>query len=297
MSLSERWRWWIEEPQNPRRAELLRIAMPLVILGFMSARIAHVGDWIGDEGFRVPDLGGDWSQPLYVPPLPMWAAYLVVTTMMASAACVVVGFKTRPAALVCAATLAFVALSDRLAAYSVSKLSPTLMLVIAASTAGTHFSIDAYRKRKRTSKKKKKTKPASWPPGGAIRFAQALPLVIYSASGIAKMRGDWLKDPLVLWTQIHGNYQTWLAFRLASALPAWAWTAMQGTTLAFETLAPLWFLIRPTRRFALLYGLAMHAMIAMLFGPVVWFSLLMMVLLLVGYAPDRFFDLPDRLTT
>lgn len=285
MSLWSRVEYWLEEPQLVVRAEVLRVAAPLVVLGFMAGRIAHVGDWIGGEGFRVPDLGGDWTQPLYVPPLPLWAARAVGALMIASGLSVVVGFKTKWSALVFAATLAFVALSDRLAAYSVSKLGPTIMIAIAASSAGTRLSIDS------RGKKKKKAKLARGAP--ALRFVQALPIVIYSASGIAKMRGDWLKDPLVLWSQMHGNYQTWLAFWLATVLPAWAWTAMQGATLVFEVLAPIWFALRRTRNIALVFGITMHVMIALLFAPVVWFSLLMITLLVAGHLPDRFFEVVE----
>jgi hypothetical protein len=32
----------------------------------------------------------------------------------------------------------------------------------------------------------------------------------------------------------------------------------------------------------------MHAMIGLMFGPVLWFALLMMTLLAAGYLPDRF---------
>ena len=57
---------WLEEPLPVLRIEIVRIAAPLAILGFMSGRLAHADEWIGDAGFRVPDLGGDWRQPIYI---------------------------------------------------------------------------------------------------------------------------------------------------------------------------------------------------------------------------------------
>ena len=104
--------YWLDEPVSASRVEIVRIAIPIVALGFMSERIAHVGEWIGDEGFRVPDLGDDWRQPLYVPPLPMWAAYTIAALMIMSGVFVMLGVRTRVSAIVFAATLAFVALSD-----------------------------------------------------------------------------------------------------------------------------------------------------------------------------------------
>ncbi len=73
----------------------------------------------------------------------------------------------------------------------------------------------------------------------------------------------------------------------------------QGLVLAFEVLAPLWFAWSRTRGLALVFGLGMHAMIGLMFGPVVWFALLMMTLLAAGYLPGRFLApleaLADRL--
>jgi hypothetical protein len=281
---------WLDQPMPVLRIEMVRICAPLAILGFMSTRIAHADEWIGDAGFRVPDLGGDWRQPLYVPALPSGLAWGVAAAMTLSGVACCLGLKTRASALVFASTLAFVALSDRLAAYTVTKLSPVVVLAIALSPAGARLGLEAYWKRKRTGRRPKKLRPL-----GAMRFLQLLVVVIYSASGIAKVRGDWLTEPLVLWSHVHDSYQTSVSFALASILPAWAWTLLQGTSLAFELLAPLWFGLRRTRPWALLFGLSMHAMIGLMFGPVRWFALLMMTLLVAGYLPERFLARLDAL--
>lgn len=284
MTLRSRIAFWLEEPVPLARLALVRILIPLVALGFMSARIAHADHWLGDAGFRVPDLGHHWAQPLYVPPLPSWAAWAVAWTMLASGLATSLGFKTRASALVFAATLVFGALSDRLAAYSVSKLSPVLVLAIAAGPADRVLSVDAWLKRRRTGKIWKTERAC-----GSIRFLQVLPITMYMASGIAKARADWLKEPLVLYSQIHGSYQTWIAYALACAIPAWLWTALQGMVLTFEATAPLTFAWKKTRPYVLVFGLGMHTMIALMFGPVVWFSLLMITLLAAGWLPERYF--------
>jgi hypothetical protein len=43
--------------------------------------------------------------------------------------------------------------------------------------------------------------------------------------------------------------------------------------------------LRFTRRSALAFGVAMHLGIGLMFGPVIWFSLLMIILLGSSYAP------------
>lgn len=281
-------RRWLEEPVPVLRIEIVRIVAPLAVLGFMSGRLAHADEWIGDAGFRVPDLGGDWTQPLYVPALPSWTAWLVAGVMVASGLAVAAGYRTRRSALVFAATLAFVALSDRLAAFTVSKLSPTVMLALAAGPAGRRLGVDAWREARRSGEA-----PPAELPMPAMRFLQLLPVVIYSASGIAKAKGDWWTTPLVLWSHLHDSYQTSLSFGLASILPGWSWNAMQYAVLAFELFAPLWFGMARTRSYALVFGLGMHAMIGLCFGPVLWFALLMMALITGAFLPQRFLDALD----
>jgi uncharacterized membrane protein YphA (DoxX/SURF4 family) len=281
---------WLEEPLPVLRIEIVRIAAPLAILGFMAGRLAHADEWIGDAGFRVPDLGGDWRQPLYIPALPSAVAWAVAATMVASGLSCALGYKTRRSALVFAATLVFVALSDRLAAFTVSKMSPAVVLAIAAGPAGTRLSVDA-----RLRARRHEGAPEAMRPMGSVRFLQLMPVTIYSASGIAKAHGDWLKVPLVLWSHLHDSYQTAISFALASSLPGWSWTLMQGLVLAFEMLAPFWFGFSRTRTYALVFGLGMHAMIGLCFGPVLWFALLMMTLLVGGYLPERLLEPLDRL--
>jgi uncharacterized membrane protein YphA (DoxX/SURF4 family) len=281
---------WLEKPLPVLRIEIVRIAAPLAILGFMAGRLAHADEWIGDAGFRVPDLGGDWRQPLYVPALPSVVAWVVAAAMVTSGLSCALGYKTRRSALVFAATLAFVAVSDRLAAFTVSKMSPAVVLAIAAGPAGTRLGIDA-----RMRARRHEASPETMRSMPSMRFLQLLLVTIYSASGIAKARGDWLSVPLVLWSHLHDSYQTAISFALASALPGWSWTLMQGLVLAFELLAPLWFGLSRTRPYAFVFGLGMHAMIGLCFGPVLWFALLMMTLLVGGYLPQNLLEPLERL--
>src|SRR6185436_14279545 len=119
---------WLFDPQPLIRLEIIRIAAPLAILCFMSSRIAHPADWLSDQGFRIPDLGGDWRQPVSVPPAPLWAAYVISGMLVASGLAVAAGAKTRIASAVFAATLIYVGLADRLTAFTVSKLAPMTAL-------------------------------------------------------------------------------------------------------------------------------------------------------------------------
>jgi vitamin K-dependent gamma-carboxylase len=283
----ERLSRWLEASQPVLRLELVRILAPLAILGFMSSRIAHADEWLGDGGFRVPDLGAsDYRQPLYLPALPSWAAWAVAAAMVASGLAVAAGYRARRAALVFAAVAAFVALSDRLAAFSVSKMAPMIAIALAASPCGRRLSIDAYLARRRDPRAKLPREVRS----GAVRFFQVLLPVIYSASGIAKARGDWLSHPHVLWTHLHDSYQTAVTVVVANTLPAGAWTLLQYVVLTFEAGAPLWFAWSRTRLAALVVGVGMHTMIGLMFGPVRYFAMLMATLLLASFLPSAWLD-------
>jgi uncharacterized membrane protein YphA (DoxX/SURF4 family) len=273
----------IFRPQPIARIEVLRILLPLAILGFLSGRIAHADDWLSDAGFQVPYMAGDWRQPLPLHGIPVWAAWSVCGILIVSGLMTSAGAFTRWASGVFAACLAYVALSDRFAAFTVSKLSPILMFAICVSPAGARWSVDAWRRRRRTPGAALPTRVS----GGCIAFFQILLPVFYFSSGMWKARGEWLAhyDPLVLWTQLHDSYQTPVSWFLANHVPAFGWTWLQWITLVFECGAPLWFAWSRSRPYALAWAIAMHAMIGLMFGPVIWFGLLMIVLLVGSYAP------------
>jgi uncharacterized membrane protein YphA (DoxX/SURF4 family) len=271
------------QPRPIIRLAVLRILAPLVILGFMSSRFLHADDWLSSAGFRVPPLDDDWRQPLNLPPLPVWMAWSVSVALVVSGLATSVGVVTRWSSAVFAALLAYVALADRLAAFTVSKLSPVIVLALCLSPSGARASIDAWRQHRRD--------PGAPRPelvsGGCVSFFQILLPVFYLSSGWSKATGDWLSERYVLWTHLHDSYQTTVSWLAANHLPAWMWTAIQGAVLAFECGAPVWFAVRWTRPYALVFGAGMHLAIGLMFGPVIWFSLLMMTLLVASYAPER----------
>lgn len=283
---------WMARPQPIARLEAIRVLAPLAILLFLSGRIAHADDWLSDAGFRVPHIAGDWRQPLAMAAPPVWLAWTIAAALVASGLATAAGAFTRIASGVFAALLAYVALADRFSSFTVSKVSPVLMFAICVSPAGARWSIDAWRR----------ARPApALVSGGCVRFFQVLLPVFYFSSGVYKLRNDWLVhyEPLVLYTQLHDSYQTIVSWWAANHVPAFAWTAMQWTTLVFEVGAPLWFGLRWTRPFALAYGVAMHALIGLMFGPVLAFALMMIALLVGSYAPvawlERGLDAPARL--
>jgi uncharacterized membrane protein YphA (DoxX/SURF4 family) len=282
----------IFRPQPIARLVALRILAPLAILGFMSSRIAYPDDWLSELGFRVPAISG-WQQPISLPPLPSWAALAVCVALVVSGLATSLGALTRWSSAVFAALLAYVALADRLAAFTVSKISPVIVLVLCLSPSGARASIDAWWRRRRDPEAPRPAQVS----GGCVSFFQIMLPVFYVSSGIAKAKGDWLSEPYVLWTHLHDSYQTAVSWFLANHMPTFGWTAIQGAVLVFECGAPLWFALPFTRRYALVFGATMHLGIGLMFGPVIWFSLLMIILLGSSYAPVTWLErvlLPGR---
>jgi vitamin K-dependent gamma-carboxylase-like protein len=263
-------------PQPIARLEAVRIGAPLAILGFLASRILHADDWLSTSGFHVPAHANDWRQPLELPAVPSWAAWAIAIAIVISGLAVAAGALTRWSTAVFAALLAYVALADRLEAFTVSKLGTSVAVALALTPCGTRFSVDAWRKGGELVEQCS---------GGSVRFFQILVPVFYCASGLCKATHDWLTHRYVMWTYLHDSYQTSVSWFFANHLPPAAWTVMQATTLAFELGAPVWFGLRWTRPYALAYGIAMHVLIGAMFGPVKWFALLMIVLLVAAYAP------------
>jgi len=268
-------------PQPLVRLELIRILVPALVLLFLSSRMAHVDDWIGTAGFHVPDLGrADYRQPLFVPPLAPLVARGLISLLVASGLGLAAGAWTRISGALFTASLLYVDLADRLSEFTVSKLGVVLALALTLSPAGAALSVDALRR----------GGPAMrLVSAGYVRAFQLLIVVFYLGSGIAKWRGDWPFGD-VIWSQIHDSYQTVVAYGLAKVLPAWSWPTFQLVTLVYEAGAPIWFFAPATRPFALAYGLAMHLMIGLMFGPLIWFSLLMMSLLVACFAPATWLE-------
>ena len=280
---------WLDDPQPILRLELVRILAPLAILGFVSTRLAHVSEWVGGAGFRVPDLAGAAYQPIFLPTLGVAGAQAFGVALVVSALCVSLGVRARWAALVFAVLMTYAALQDRLATFTVTKLSPAVALALAASPCGRAFGVDAWLRRRREGVRMPKVVA-----GGSVRFFQAMLCTMYCASGICKARGDWLSYPYVLFSHLHDTLQTPFSVFLANHTPPFVWTLSQGAVLAFEVFAPLWFAWGRSRTPALVFGLGMHAMIAVTFWPVRWFAMLMASLLLGSFLPDRALSAIDR---
>lgn len=267
-------------PKPIVRLALVRLLAPLALVGFLFRRAIHATDWLSTSGFRVPSELVDWRQPLPLPALPEWAAWLVAMALVISGLMLAAGAFTRWSGLAFAALAAYVGLADRLSAFTLTKVAPMIGLALALTPSGARLSVDEWRARRR-GQKKLPTKVS----GGCVSFFQVFLGVFYFTSALEKMHGSWLGNWYVLWTHLHDSYQTHISYWIAELTPSWVWPPLQLTVLIYEAGAALLYSIKWTRTPMLIYGLAMHLMIGLLFGPVIFFSWFMMSLLVGVFAP------------
>ena len=160
-----------------------------------------------------------------------------------------------------------------------SKLGAVLAIALFVSPCGARFGVDAWRRIRRGGVKPTQVS------GPMVRFFQIVLVAFYCCSGICKAKADWLSNGHILWSHLYDSYQTAFSYQVANLTPSWVWPWLQGITLVYEAFAPLLFALPVVRRLALGWGLLMHAMIGLMFGPVVYFSLMMCSLLLGCFLP------------
>jgi hypothetical protein len=263
------------EPVPIIRLVFFRIFIPTAILLFLASRLLHADDWLSTAGFHPPVLEDDWRQPANIAPISPGAAWTLSIILVIAGLMTIAGALTRFSSAIFAALLLYTTLADRLEAFTVSKLGTCLAIALAFTPCDARYSVDAWWRRRKNPNLPLPTHVS----GGNVRFFQITIPVFYFSSGVCKAMGDWLKDPYVLFSHLHDSYQTPVSLFAANHFSPWMWTVMQATTLAFEVGAPLWFAWRITRPYALLYGVAMHTLIGLMFGPVIWFALFLIALL------------------
>jgi hypothetical protein len=183
-------------PQPLVRLELVRILVPLAVLGFLSSRIAHVDDWLSVAGFHIPDLGrANARQPFFVEPLSATGARVLAGLLVVSALGLAAGAWTRVSGVLFTIALLYADLIDRLSEFTVSKIGVVLALALTLSPAGARLSVDALRRRKKLG-----TPPPTLVAAGYVRAFQLLlptrrPSPSPSAAPCPRRRGSPSSSP------------------------------------------------------------------------------------------------------
>ncbi len=215
-------------------------------------------EWLTGSGFHLTDT--ELTAMGYPAPFELlsgWGVLWLAAGIGFAGLAHIRNWGRRLALLALFASAVYVQGVDLMAAFSLNKLYVAIYGILLITPG---FSRDAGTGRLRVS-------------ALAVRVIQATLILQYFASGLAKtFRGDWLKYSDVLYTQVQGVYRTDAAAWLLRVLPVSSWTGMQWMTLLFELEAPVLLCVRKLRFIALLIGISLHVMNALLMKDLIFFS-------------------------
>jgi Vitamin K-dependent gamma-carboxylase len=227
----------------------------LAFLAWTGRNFLHGREWLTAEGFHLTSdellrMGYPEAMPLLTGRALPFAAAIVLAAAVAQ----ICNYHRRLALAVLCTSAFYLQAADYLAAFTLNKLFVgiygVLLLCPGYETVKGKTTISAL----------------------TLRMVQATHLLQYLGAGLSKMKGDWLQHGDVLYVLAQGHYRTDLCAWMLRHLPVWAWSAMQHTTLLFETGAPLWFCLPRCRPWAIFVGLSIHCMIAVLMHDLIYFS-------------------------
>lgn len=251
------WSGWAFNPIDTAPMAALRIAVGLLTIGWTLSLLPDVGVFLSDKGVQ-PDLPnydrGAWAVQLGSP-------YVVLGVLIAAAVALLLGWRTRPAAVLVFVVVLVIQRRDPLVLNSGDRLLSLMTFFVMLMPAGETWSLDAKRRGYERLR-------APW----ALRLAQIQVSAVYLFSVWSKLRGvSWnngtavgialqLEDvqrfpvPAVLATSA-----------LASALLTYS-SLITETALAFGLWLPRW------RYWVMAAGVGLHLGIeaTLLIG---WFSL------------------------
>jgi hypothetical protein len=250
---------------------LFRILFGVTLLCYFTERLSGIDEFLGASAARIPELGVSPEspllahQPVYLPPLAPLAQLLVLVVFFASCAALIVGYRARLAASLLAVWVMGVTFADWMGAFAENRSAPLVLLVLALAPAARVWSIDSWRSRRSADV------PGARPSGDvlisawSVRTLQWFLLLWYLSSAFQKLNGGWslFGSNDVVWSQLQGWYTNDLGWWALHHLPKWFFGSGEVLTIYFEAFAPLWLIPRRVRPFGLLFGFALHAMLAL----------------------------------
>ena len=246
-------RYFFEET-DPVRLDAFRVSLGLAMFFYffsISRGWSVAGEWLTNRGFHVSGT--------LLPSMPV-ASLLPVSWLpwfgalfFASLILWILGFHPRTLGCLVLGLVSYVSFADVLSNYSVNRLFMIGLAVLCCARRGSSQTV--------------------WP----IRILQMVLVLQYFMAGWAKVfYGDWLRDPLTLWSQLQVYYMNGFCAWVLPKVPLKAWSAMQYGTLLFELSAPFLFFIRKLRPVGLICGAVFHLIIALLMQDLIYFGLQMM---------------------
>ena len=242
-----------------------------------------LGEFFSDRGFQPRALTEPLSGPslwFFVPDAALWPVHVGCLCVLAL---YTAGLGTAVTSKLAFAVVASYAQRAPMATFGLDQILTFLTLYLCLAPCGAALSLDALLRRRRG-----KAEPAPSPRTGlATRLIQVHLCLIYTAAGLAKLKGEAWWDGTAIWKAAANlEYQTADLTWLARA--EWAGELLTHVTVLFEL--TFWALVwRPRLRpYVLAGGLAMHLGIVAFLG--MWTFGLAMAFAYVAFVPPSFFQ-------
>ncbi len=255
-AVSRAWERFFFQPTSVATLAVVRIAFGIVAFGWMASLAPDLMNFFGKRGLVPAQPSNRFWIGVLSPAAPDWLVYAVFAVTLISAACLIVGYRTRiAAALVFVGILSF----ERRNPFVFNAgdvLVRNLAFYVMLAPSGVALSLDAWRRAR--DKIWEFPKRAPW----ALRLIQIQLSVVYVATVWAKVRGnDWNNGTAV-------SFALRLDDLARIAVPSWfATSTVVSNLLTFATLAieaSLAILVwnRKARPWVLGAGVLMHGLIA-----------------------------------
>jgi len=266
----------------PRSLDLARLTRPVDGAGLAAFRVLlglvllsqtirfWANGWI-EALWLAPEFHFTWAGFDWVRPMPGAWMYVLQAVQALAALALLLGYRTRAAALVFFAVFTYGELIDKALYLNHYYLVSLLALLCAVLPVSAAWSLDARRRGERQV------------PAGAYTLLRWQVACVYVFAGLAKLGHDWLVlgEPLRTWLQAHHDLPLVgpLLDSDAAAI-AMSWAGMIHDL--FIVPAVLW---APTRRLAFAAAIVFHVSIWLLF-PVGVFSFVMLASLTIALPYD-----------
>lgn len=250
------WERFFFQPTSMATLAVVRIAFGIVAFGWTASLAPDLMNFFGKRGLVPAQPSNRFWIGVLSPAAPDWLVYVVFAVTLISAACLIVGYRTRiAAALVFVGILSF----ERRNPFVFNAgdvLVRNLAFYVMLAPSGVALSLDAWRRAR--DKIWEFPKRAPW----ALRLIQIQLSVVYVATVWAKVRGnDWNNGTAV-------SFALRLDDLARIGVPSWfATSTVVSNLLTFATLAieaSLAILVwnRKARPWVLGVGILMHGLIA-----------------------------------
>lgn len=285
---------WIFVPYSLTVWRSFETIVCIVMVYYFSSFLKTPDWWIGTSGYHVSARA---TSSGYLPPPPLipddWI-HVVVVAFYFFSGMYILGYGRKVLNWVFFAFCMYVQAVDQPSAFTINRMLILYFFMFGLQPESEPMeAISIETSKDAPAQTDKPAKVSGW----MVRIMQLTLGLQYSASGICKIEGGWIKiqndtivfNSKVVWTQSQGHYKNELAAWAVNDLPMFVWGSLAGATLFFELFAIFLFFWKRTRLATVIFGVCLHLGIAMLMKDLIYFSLQMLTMY-IFFVPEKWVE-------